>query len=364
MSDTLHTAFLYDRGGNRRIGQFTGTMRVTWQRVRDGVSEASVTFRATGRECCALVEQARTVRHELVIFRGNERVWEGPLIHITAMREGVCTIRARDVLFFTQRCVLKHRWASAYPAIEKVTARTVRILKGEMGPWEAAGANLLGGIVASDSPGMAKTSRVAEKYSGYVWDDMEALAQNSGMDYTVAGRRLLLFDTHELIAMGRPLVDNDFLDGMEVSEYGVELAVRSYTAGMNGKVGLKVTEDDYYGPVELLAQAFNNGSVSARPPTVTELNQEAARNARSRYPAPVTLRVPENVGLAPGVVDGLMPWLVPGTGFLATSDSTCRPMEQLVKLDKVDFVETPTGEAVSVTLSPTPVGTITYPLGA
>lgn len=68
------------------------------------------------------------------------------------------------------------------------------------------------------------------------------------------------------------------------------------------------------------------------------------------------LRVPENSQLKPSVVDELMPWLVPGTGFEVYSDSSGREISNLQKLDRVDVIENEQGERVSISLSPAPIG--------
>lgn len=351
-----NAAYLYDRGGENLLGTFSGEqVKIDWGRTRDDVSEANVTIRVSDAECRSALSQARTVRHELVIERDGKRVWEGPIIHLT-LAGGGGVIRARDPLFFTQRTVCKQRWKSSHPHIETTIARTLRILRKEMLPWEAAGANFLPHIDSRNTPTTSKTSRDTKAYSQYVWDDMDSLAQKSGMDYTMVGRSLILHDTHEFIAMGRRLTDKDFLKPLEVSEYGVELARTTFATDNNGRAKAASVQDTYYGPVELLASSYSAGAASGNPITDEELLEQAKLDGRARYPTPVTLRVPENSQLAPGVVDELLPYLVPGTGFPVYSDSSLREIYAIQKLDKVRFTETSDGEICTVSISSAPVG--------
>ena len=357
-------AFIYDRGSSgAALGKIDGQVRVKWNRQRDTFSEAEVIGRATAPDCCSLMERTRSVRHELVIERDGKRVWEGPITGISLEKEGTYKISARDLLFFPNRTVVKNTYSSAYPAIRHVTEHAEEVIRGEMAAGEAYGFNVLPGLEVYTNAETSNTSAVTKPYSGYVWDVLDSLAQRSSLDYVVVNRRLILIDTHQFIAMGRRLVDADFLDGLRVTEYGVELAVGNYVSGTEDNAGVVITEEglDYYGPIELLAASYGSGSDDAEPPTQEELDDQALRNARSRYPAPVVLKVPENSQLAPSTVDDIFDWLIPTTGFPIYSDATCREIEQIQKLDKVSFEETADGEKVSVTLSSAPIGSDIVP---
>lgn len=110
---TRHTAFIYDRGGRRRIGTIGDISEIRWSRVRDGISEANV--RLEGESCgknAALLENARTKRHELVIFRGDERVWEGPLSRI-ATHSTWAEFHAKDPLWYLFGQPLTQGWSNA-----------------------------------------------------------------------------------------------------------------------------------------------------------------------------------------------------------------------------------------------------------
>jgi hypothetical protein len=355
-----HTAFIYDRGASGApMGQVDGVVRVKWNRQRDAISEAEIVGRATAPGCCELLSRTRSMRHELVIMRDGERVWEGPITRRNLSRGGGFRLAARDVMFYSNRTTIKVTYSSAYPNIEKVTDRAARVMRGELAFRELKSPpfNIVPGIEVYTNAQTTKTSKVT-KPGPYVWSDIDSMAQRNSLDYVVVNRRTLLFDTHQYIGQGRRLVDADFLDGLEVVEYGVELATRTFTQGADDKIGDAVIDDptDYYGGIELLAGAYDSGDTSATAPTQEELDEQAERNLRSRFPAPIVLRVPENSQLAPNVVDELMPYLIPGVAFPVFSDQTCQTVEQMQKLDRVAFEESASGEKVSVTLSSAPVG--------
>lgn len=355
---TVYEVFLADRGAqdSKIIEQLDGETLIRWNRVRDDVSEAEIVLNGMGRDCRnALSRDGLAMRYEIVIKRNGRRVWEGPIIR-PHTNKGSARIFCRDMLVFAQRtpCLSKYSSAFGSGGPEYVTARTMRIWDAEMDIWLPYGANL-GNIVVQQNTKTAKTTRVSEKFSQYVWDDMEELAARGGMDYTVVNRSLYLFDTHQFLGMGRRLTDADFLAELEVVEYGLELAVRSYVTDGLGHAQSASSADSYYGPVGLLASAYDVKTSTDRIPD-SELLAQAKRNRRSRYPAPIVLKVPENSQLAPGVVDDLFPYLTPGVAFPVFSDATGRTIQQVQKLDRVAVEVTENGEQVAVTLSAAPVG--------
>ena len=70
-----HSAYLFDRGGRRKLASLDDLQRVKWGRKRDDPSTAMVFVGSPGIECQKALELAETNRVELVIFRGADRVW-------------------------------------------------------------------------------------------------------------------------------------------------------------------------------------------------------------------------------------------------------------------------------------------------
>jgi len=350
--------FLSDRGGLVRLGHIEDVTNVQWDRRRDDVSECTINILFESDRCKELAVKAEPVRHELVVERKGQRVWEGPITYKNIER-GKAVIRARDPLFFAQRTVCKSKYSSAFRKDdpnrpEKVTSRIARIYRREMQAWEDAGANILKHMVVVTTASTAKTTRVTPAYSQYVWDDMENLAARGGLDYTMVLRSLYLHDTHQFLGRGRTLVDADFLDSLAVTSYGVELSIGSFTTDNNGKHAEKVVADKYYGPVELLASAYQYNETDKV--TVKELQEQAVRNARNRYPVPMQIRVPQNVTMNPDTVDELMPFMVPGVAFPVETLILGEPYSAVQKLDRVTVEEGPDGEQVRVIITNAPVG--------
>jgi hypothetical protein len=136
----------------------------------------------------------------------------------------------------------------------------------------------------------------------------------------------------------------------------VELAVGNYSTDNNGKHGDFITSDNYYGPIELLASAYEIGQVTDKV-TKAELEEQSRRNARNRYPVPTVIRVPEQVRMSPDSVDELMPYLIPGVAFPLQTSITGTVYEQTMKFDQLNVEETgDEGEVVRVVLTSPPIG--------
>lgn len=105
-----HRAMIYDRGGTKRMHTLVDLFEVTWERVRDGKSTA--TIKIMGRACAEQSEILTSIessRHELVLFRGEDRVWEGPIRIIRTGRD-VATIVAHDIKEYLDYTSLSKAW--------------------------------------------------------------------------------------------------------------------------------------------------------------------------------------------------------------------------------------------------------------
>lgn len=77
-------------------GTLTGVLSVDWERTFNDVSEARITVDAS---CCSMLKDIECWSWEIQIYRDSERVWEGPIIHISDFSDATpATITARDVL--------------------------------------------------------------------------------------------------------------------------------------------------------------------------------------------------------------------------------------------------------------------------
>lgn len=344
-------AIIHDRGGKRRVGELKGLNQLTWHRVRDDMSDAKITLNADKYGINEkLFSKLAPGRHELCLYRGDDRVWEGPLSLPTFTRDTI-TIAARDVTLYWYRTIMHAGYSSAYPNIETVVGRAERIAIAELARKEALGYNLLDYLHAHHSAGEAETSRVTLPYQMTLFEHIDDMAAKSGMDYTVLGRAVHLWDTSHS-AMGRTAVvtENDFLSDVHVSYYGMELATFAAVTDGQGLVGTAGGDDPFYGEWEVLATAYDETD-GVSPPSSAELTSQAQRNLSGRNPVPMQIRVPDNSSLNPNGVLKITD-LVPGIYIPLRATLSNRKIQQVQKLDALTVDVTDKGEDLKVTMYP------------
>lgn len=374
---TIHRAMIYDRGGERRLGEMKRLSKIEWTRDRDGTSEGSLIIES-GRDCRSQRSLLRTIaekRHELVIFRGTRtalgttwsRVWEGPIFRTSdeGSRIGVFAKDVTSYLFGTMISKDYDNRKNVIPmttrigqmiAYELATSRTGRALNGAtvaIPAWESLDPpiNVLPNLVIHNFPNEAQTAAFIRAFSTTVGLNLAAAARQSGIDYTAVGRAIHLWDTSRSIGQIRTLTEADFFGNVIVTGYGADHTQIAYVNGQEGVYGMAVNTDnlDFYGPWSTSYNAYNEEGTQA--PTVGALNSQAARNTSGRSPVPVEVRIPDNSSIRLGEslsIDDLVPGVrVP---LLATLNARAR--NQMQKLDHLTVTETADGEDVKITLSP------------
>lgn len=363
LSCEIHTAAIYDRGGMERIGWLDGIISVQWERERDEVTSASVTIgQYSSPDCDKIVGLTACGRHELVIFRGNVRVWEGPVTHLQYQKDSA-TITARDVSHYFNRMTMKGEYNNSYPRIGSVVDRMYRIMRAESVRFEAQvpPINVRPHIVRHNIADDAGTSSHTLPYHSSVYDHLEQLSQRGGLDYTVIGRAIHLWDVRNpALGQTAPISEDDFIGDVIITEYGMELCTVSAMSDGRGNVGEVGEADPYYGLWELVETAYdeetgedwNEGAGEPEPPTVAEMKSQAQRNLK--VPPPLVVRVPENSTLNPNGTLAINE-LVPGIFIPLQADLPGRTVSQMQKLDKLVVVESADeGEKIQVSLSPAP----------
>ena len=366
---TIHRAMIYDRGGQRRLGEVRRLSKVEWTRDRDGVSEGMLTIE-TGRDCRSqrsLIQDLAEKRHELVIFRGQERVWEGPIFRISdegtkigLFAKDVCqylfgTMVTKDYDNRTNVIPMTTRVAGMI-AYELSNSRMGRSLGGDpilIPAWESLDPplNVLPHLTLHNFPNEARTAAFLRAFSTTVGMNLASAARSSGIDYTAVGRAIHLWDTSRSIGQIRTLTEADFFGPIVVSGYGADHTQAAYVTGQEGVYGEAINPDglDFYGPWSTSFNAYNEEGSAA--PTIGALNSQAARNTSGRSPVPVEVRVPDNSSIR--LSDSLqISDLVPGTRVPLLATLNARARNQMQKLDHLVVTETAAGEDVKITLSP------------
>lgn len=348
-----HHAYIYDRGGSGSPeAELEQMVSIDWNRVRDDISEASVSIvgSSVSRQADTLME-LEPGRKELVIYRGDDRVWEGPLSRVRWTSQG-CDIYARDIGFYLERTTMRNGYSNAYPNTSYAVNRLKKILQTELARKEAMGYNLLSHLkIHAPVAGDARTSRKTVRYEKQVFDELDDLAAKGGIDYTVLGRALHIWDTSRA-SMGQTVqvTEHDFIGEAVVTAYGMELGTHSYATDGQGRVGKAGGNSAYYGEWERLETAYDEKE-GGEPPTQSELNSQAKRNLAGRKPTPVQVRVGENSQLNPNGVLTIED-LVPGVHIPLLANLSIRRLAQTQKLNQMKVVETSDGEVISVSMSP------------
>lgn len=357
-----YEAFLYDRGGRRRIGQLHGLTWVEWNRIRDDQSHVTVKLDGPGADRSeAYLDQLRAGRHELVLFRAGERIWEGPVGLPRFYRERV-EIDATDVSWWASRTTIHGRYSNAGTKSTFAVDRIASIFLGELVRKERLDppVNVLPHLHVYVQDGDARTTRVNNPYEVSLWEHLDDMAAKTGIDYTVVGRAIHIWDTSRA-ALGRirPMTEQDFTGDVYIAEYGSELATVSHVTDGQGNWASAGGIDPFYGEIELTATAFgesgnpvidDNGDAVSQVSSA-ELLSQAERNLKGRNPAPMALHVPETSSLLLGEDLGL-DVLVPGVYVPVRVKMRGRTMRQMQKLHEVKTTWDASGEQIQVTLYP------------
>lgn len=346
-----HTAYIYDRGGTQRLFQIQPLTSVEWERLRDDISHGVVTIVNPGQDCQEQMLTVHPNRHELVIFRGTDRVWEGPISRM-AWHQDRIEIEAKDVMHYAYRTIMRAAYDNSSPNVETTIQRALNILGGELVRKEALTPpiNVLPFLTAYTTANDSETSKSTVPYESTVYDDIDAMAWRSGMDYTVLGRRILLFDTHTVFYTTPPVTESDFLSEIIVTQYGMEGATHAAVTSSTGVVGQVGANDPFYGEWEILDSAYNEDGTTA--PTLAALISQAQRNLDGRNPVPMHVRVPDGSQLNPNGTLTLAD-LVPGARIPLRATLLTLRVAQMQKLDRVVVTEDgEAGEKIAVTLYP------------
>lgn len=349
-----HRVFINERGGTRRVAEISSIDKVTWSRVRDDISDASISLgsdstRAQSEFLQSLV--GATGRYEMCIYRGASRVWEGPLTLATFHRNGL-ELQARDVMHYASRTIMRARYNNSTPHSTFVTTRAFNILSAELARKEAItpAINVVPYLVEHHLSTDARTASDTLPYQYTVFEHIDSLAANNGIDYTVLGRAIHLWDTSNA-AMGYTptMTEGDFLGEMYVSVYGMELGTIAAVTDGQGNFASVGSSAGYYGEVERLDSAYDENATTS--PTQSELHSQAQRNLAGRNPTPLQVRIPDGSGLdlrGKFTID----MLVPGVYVPLRATLNLVEISQMQKLKTVVVTEDSDGETVQITLFP------------
>lgn len=390
-----HTAVIYERGGGRIKGPLFNLSKVKYERGRDVITEASI--RIEGDACESQLDFLQTIdphRHELVLFRGKDRAWEGPL-HRANIEERYAEIVAKDVLAYAAAQPLTQTYDNRNENATEVSTRIGNILQYELthgrtqfysstaegaaeavAEWTAAGGvatpvaggwsvqipafeddalwpaiNVVDHIVVHHWPNEARTATYTVPYEMTVHQHLAYLARYSGIDYTVIGRAIHIWDVSRSLGRLREWTEADYTTSPKLTKYGADHAQAAYSVGQDGAYGsaLNLRNMLYYGPWTSLYTLYNEEGTYA--PSQAELDSQAARNLAGRSPVPLEVRIPDNSTII--LSDTLrLNDLVPGMQVPLRAAFGRQNVVQMQKIDHVTITEDDKGERIQVTLTP------------
>lgn len=374
MADCIerHRLSIYDRGGSRRVHNLVDVTSVEWERLRDSKSSASFTL--AGRSCEQQADIVRDIangagRYELVIHRGDDRVWEGPIRRVGTLRDRAVVL-ATDIKEYMDRTSLSKAWPNADGGgqplmgdrLEDMIAYELTepyVMATNGGPvvvprWEGLSQPINVLPFLTVYPGTVLTRAETLDFEMMLGEHIDNLV-DGGMDFTVVGRRMILWDSALSIGQTRRLTDADFYGDIEVIRYASEHWSISHLSASQDEesdergVGHAGGEDDFYGVWENIVSQQSEEGTDA--PTQTELNSQAQRDILHRNPVPLEVHIPDGVGLRLSH-DLTIQHLVPGVIMPVVTDKNIQRVTQPQRLDSVKVTETASGETVQVSLSP------------
>lgn len=358
-----HRAFIYRRGGKVRVGELRNVTHVDWARLRDDISTAKVEVTSWDIDGGAMLASLQTWAYELVLFRDNgfsqDRVWEGPITGLTYKKDSV-TISAKDVMGYAYRRIIKQAMNDIRDG-DSVVSRAARVLQNGFAPDDP---NVLAHLRMLTNTFDAREHRSFAAYTRTAFEEVDDMAANAGLDYTVVGRSILLWSTKFRIGTLPEFRDRDLGESPIVSEYGMSMANR-YVVGDGDGVWGEATrlnsegKDPIYGLVEILGSTWSSDSTdnagtytqASLQAQIASFTDFAERAISDRYGPPVVVRIPDNTTINPDTVISIQ-HLVPGVAIPLRSEGTLRSVFALQKLDSVKVVEESGKESITISVSP------------
>lgn len=338
-----HTASILDRSG-AVVCNLDALVDVEWGRALNETATARARVVPQG-DCCQCMGGVRTWRHRLVIWRGSVPVFDGPIVLVEWTADGV-EVSASDVSAWLAHR-LPHTDMSFSDTDLTIIARDV--IADAFTPDDP------GVSVEIVAPALIFGDRSYSIDVDLSLDHLRDLA-STGIDWTVAGSRILLMGTGFCDSIGS-LSDTDFPQGLRVVEDGGALATRWVLWAAPDADGtlIKATAggtDDYYGLLESVHDSQapqDQGAASIL--DQTSANAAAADLLSTSVPAPVFIDTGAGPLSPQASID--VASIICGYCLQIASTATCREVAAVQKVVEVRVSESSDGESAQVLCGPT-----------
>lgn len=386
-----YVAYVMERGGKRRIGKLEYLSTVRWSRRLSKVSTA--TLEIVSEHCAPQISTLDRIvagRHELAIFRGTEKVWEGPIEEVAWTSTRV-RITANDVFHYLNRTSLTYDWIydqgqyATTNMLERIrimierelsSLRVIRngtenVSGGEyaiLARWEAINdpINILPYLDVR--PGNVVTRSRTLAFEMMLGEHIQNLARST-VCYTALGRRLVFWDSRKALSRTRRVSDEDFDGDLEVISTAKNLSVWSHATEGQEREDSRgnpfiprrshwssdvkpsgTSKADYYGCWErIVSEEGEDGEVGDPEEVDWEALRERARaDAQGRWPTPLEIRTNEA-----GIIlsnDLSISQLVPGVILPVSATWNLKPVQQDMLLSGISVEDEGNGERVQPTL--------------
>jgi len=239
------------------------TTRIFWSRLLDDTSEASISVPVSGtanETCCDILRDVRPVRDELVIYRNERPVWQGPIIQLIYRNDEV-RIEAKDLSWW-----LNHR----VPRISRVFTEQDLSTIFETLLEDAIDIDYFGLKYQINVSGILGDREVKRNEYKYFGDHLRELGR-TGIDWTIWNRKL--YAGGYTVPNATPIASlksEHFSNGYEVALRGDILCTGAIVKG-SGEVstGVYSIDDPQYGVVDAVwdeptIKDYNSALVAAK----------------------------------------------------------------------------------------------------
>jgi hypothetical protein len=375
------------------LGKLTNVEKITFNRVVDDVSEATVDLVTSGNglrdePCCRLVDEIDPWAHELAIYRDSRLVWIGPILDLDYDNDsGDTTVYARDRLAWADKRILDNWTANPTLGIFQSLIRPLDGLPTEgyfstldqtppspdddmdvatifqvlfnqaYNKYGTAGqfGLTISGISATNVRTIYEVYDEDRRMAG---DELRTLAR-TGIDFTVVTNQLICGGQEIDPTTNIQLTDAHWLTLPKTDVKGIQMRTIQYLAGGGGGAQ-GYDEDATFRAVSANTATYGFLDVFSNEPDlldddITVPNNGIESGARGRLDLndqPVGYVSGGQLGPnAPVTIDQL----IPGIGIQLRLKGTCRPILTRYRVHKVDVEITPDNEDISLEL---------YPIGA
>jgi hypothetical protein len=334
----VYEVLILERGGDTLVVAFPWTS-ITWSRVLDDTSAASVRADGYPDGCCIDLKQILPWRHELAIYRDGELVWIGAIFLPKAPPDKF-TIEARDLsVWWDHRLIHEDH---DYSSPTDLATIFKDISDDAMAPDNSPGLEIT--TTPSGVTGTMELLAVQHLLAGQKLRDLAQI----GVDWTVVGRSVLAGGTEVPTASIGTFLDEHFVAPPTPRIDGAQQANAWLVRGSGGGAA----GDTVYGYSSDPASIALDGLLESVATIQTiEDNASALAASQSRVALTKGVVAVENCVLTPDA-PFVLEDLVPGAVCDLALEETCIPVFGEFRLQHVDVTAEGDGERVSLVFQP------------